>query len=238
MTPPRPTSGDSGDSDDPRIGQLIDARYRIVALIGVGGMGAVYRAKDEKRGDLVALKLLAAERASLPELGARFKREAAAGKRINHPNVIAIHDSGELKDGSLWFVMELLEGKSLDKVLDQGKLPIDRAVSIVKQMLAGLDAAHKLGIAHRDVKPENVMLVERDGRETVKLLDFGLASNDRAAIKLTVAGSAFGTPEYISPEMAMGLPADPRADLYSVGVVLFQMVTGHLPFAGKEWRDL
>src|SRR5687767_5736696 len=136
MSTPGPTSS---DSDDPLIGQLLDGKYRILGLIGRGGMGAVYRARDEKKDLLVALKLLARERAQAPEMAARFRREAATGKRIQHPNVCAILDSGELRDGSLFFVMELLEGKSLDKLLDHhGRIPVPRAVAIAKQMLAGL----------------------------------------------------------------------------------------------------
>jgi serine/threonine-protein kinase len=176
------------------------------------------------------MKVLPAARAANAEMVARFNREASAGKHIHHPNVTSIFDSGTLPDGSLYLVMELLNGEVLGDVVDKGPLPIARAVEITRQMLLGLGAAHQLGMIHRDVKPDNVMLVG----DQVKLLDFGIASNERAAFKLTAAGLAFGTPEYLSPEMAMGLPVDVRADLYSVGIVLYQMVTGKLPFQGDQ----
>jgi serine/threonine-protein kinase len=174
----------------------------------------------------------------VPQIAARFQREVVTCKRIRHPNVVGISDTGTLTDGAQYLVMELLEGCDLAKVLADGPLPVARALTLTRQILLGLEAAHARGIAHRDIKPENIVLVQERGQETVKLVDFGIASNDRAAFKLTVAGIGFGTPEYISPEMAMGLPADARADLYSVGVVLFQMVTGRLPFPAHEVNQL
>ncbi|HZS41208.1 MAG TPA: serine/threonine-protein kinase [Polyangia bacterium] len=219
---------------DPFLGATVGGRYRVDSLIGEGGLCAVYRAEDVREKRRVAVKVLPAARAAAPELAGRFRREVTTGKRIEHSNVVAISDSGELEDGSLYLVMELLEGRSLAALLAGGRVTLARALAIARQMLVGLAEAHRLGIAHRDVKPENVILVDVGGVETVKLLDFGIASNDRAAVKLTAAGVAFGTPEYISPEMAMGLPADARADLYAVGVVLFQMVTGRLPFTSKD----
>jgi eukaryotic-like serine/threonine-protein kinase len=223
---------------DPLVGQVLDRRYRLVSLLGQGGMCAVYRAEDQTSESAVAVKVLPPQRAAEPELAARFKREATTGRRVVHPNVVAISDNGALEDGSLYLVMELLEGRPLSAILDEGRLPLRRARDLARQLLSGLEAAHALGIAHRDIKPENILVVRRDGEERVKLVDFGLATNDRAAVKLTTAGMAFGTPQYISPEMAMGLPVDVRADLYSVGVVLFQMVTGRLPFAMRETKAL
>jgi eukaryotic-like serine/threonine-protein kinase len=208
----------------------VENRYKVLGVLGQGGMCTVYRAEDTKRGLQVALKVLPAERAADGEMAARFQREAAAGKRIGHPNVVSISDSGTLPDGSLYLVMELLDGAPLDELLEKGPLPVAQAVSIARQILWGLGAAHQLGMTHRDVKPENVILVGG----TVKLVDFGIASNDRAAFKLTAVGLAFGTPEYISPEMAMGLAVDPRADLYSVGIVLYEMVSGKRPFEGDQ----
>jgi serine/threonine protein kinase len=226
VTAPQPTAE--------LVGKIVDDRYQVHALLGAGGMCVVYRAEDLRSGSQVALKVLPVERAKNTELAARFQREAAAGKRISHLNVCSISDSGTLKDGSLYLVMELLDGEPLDRQLTRGRIPLERAVDIAQQILRGLGAAHQLGMTHRDVKPDNVMLVG----ERAKLVDFGIASNDRAAFKLTAAGLAFGTPEYISPEMAMGLATDPRADLYSVGVVLFQMVTGRLPFEAKDHNAL
>ncbi|HUR93760.1 MAG TPA: serine/threonine-protein kinase [Gemmatimonadales bacterium] len=223
---------------DPLVGQVLDRRYRLVSLLGQGGMCAVYRAEDSAGRGPVAIKILPAERAAQSELAARFKREAATGRRVLHPNVVSISDNGALADGALYLVMELLDGRPLSAILDEGRLPVPRAIGLTRQLLSALEAAHALGIAHRDIKPDNLLVVERDGHEVVKLVDFGLATNDRAAIKLTTVGSAFGTPEYISPEMAMGLAVDPRADLYSAGVVLFQMVTGRLPFVMRETKAL
>jgi serine/threonine-protein kinase len=208
----------------------VENRYKVLGVLGQGGMCTVYRAEDTKRSIQVALKVLPPERAADGEMAARFQREAAAGKRIGHPNVVSISDSGTLPDGSLYLVMELLDGSPLDELLEKGPLPVDKALSITRQMLAGLSAAHQLGMTHRDVKPDNVILVG----DHVKLVDFGIASNDRAAFKLTALGLAFGTPEYISPEMAMGLAVDPRADLYSVGIVLYEMLTGKRPFEGDQ----
>jgi serine/threonine-protein kinase len=221
-----------------RTGSVMAQRYRIDAILGQGGMCTVYRGVDLQSQRQVAVKLLSAEQAALPEMARRFQREATTGRRIAHPNVVAVLDDGALADGSLFLVQELLDGPPLVDVLARGRLGVQRAVAIARQILVGLGAAHRLGIVHRDVKPDNVILVGPPGKEAVKLVDFGIASNDRAAFKLTAAGIAFGTPEYISPEMAMGLGVDARADLYSVGVVLFQMVTGRLPFPGGELKDL
>jgi serine/threonine-protein kinase len=232
MSTPTPSPSDA------MLGKIVEGRYRVVELIGSGGVCSVYRAEDRDRKTSVALKLLPNERAAQPELAARFRREAMVGKRIAHPHVAAVSESGSLDDGSLYLTMELLDGRSLAEILQKGRLPLDRALAIAKQMLSGLEGAHALGFVHRDIKPENVVVVRVGKEERVKLIDFGIAANDRAAIKLTVAGTAFGTPEYISPEMAMGVPVDARADLYSVAVVLFHMVTGRLPFAAKDLRAL
>jgi serine/threonine-protein kinase len=225
-------------SNDPILGKVIAGRYRVVGLIGDGGMCSVYRAEDRERQTPIALKVLPRDRAAEPDMAARFRREAMLGKRIAHPHVVGITDSGSLEDGSLYLAMELLEGRSLADLLEDGRLPARRAVDIAQQMLSALESAHALGIVHRDIKPGNVVLVKSGKKDHVKLIDFGIATNDRAAIKLTVAGTAFGTPEYISPEMAMGVPVDARADLYSVGVVLFQMVTGQLPFSAQDTKAL
>ena len=231
-------SRDTAVVTDPLLGKLIDRRYRVLSLLGRGAMCAVYRADDSSGGPPVAVKVLPARLAAQPELAARFKREATTGRRVAHPNVVAISGDGALDDGSLYLVMELLHGRSLGAILDEGRLPVARALAIARQLLDGLEASHALGIAHRDIKPENIQVVGHGELETIKLVDFGLASNDRAAVKLTAVGVAFGTPAYISPEMAMGLPVDLRADLYSVGVVLFQMVTGRLPFPMSETKAL
>ncbi len=219
------------ESPDTLVGTTVAGRYRVGALIDRGGTCAVYRADDEKQGQLVAIKVLPAALAAQPDLARRFQREITSARRIDHPNVIQIRDSGSLADGALYMVMELLDGKSLRKVMAGGKLEIARALGIARQILVPLERAHGMGIVHRDVKPDNVMIVDGD---VAKLFDFGIASNDRAAEKLTAAGVAFGTPEYISPEMAMGLAVDGRADVYAVGVMLFELVSGKLPFRATE----
>jgi serine/threonine-protein kinase len=216
------------------VGQLIANRYRLGPLLGRGGMCAVYRAKNLAKQREVAIKILPREKASIEEFARRFQREVTTAKRIDHPNIATISDSGSLDDGSLFLVMELLEGQLLSTLLQSGRLPVKRALAIARQILVGLAEAHRLGIAHRDVKPANVMLLDVNGVETVKLFDFGIASNEKAAVKLTQAGSAFGTPEYISPEMAKGERVDGRADVYAVGVMLFEMLTGKLPFIRED----
>lgn len=219
----------------PRLdGKLIANRYLIGDLLGVGGLCFVYRAEDLRRSCDVAIKVLPPEKAQVKEFAARFQREVTTAKRIVHSNVAAIFDWGELPEGGLFLVMELLQGTLLSQVLAKGRLAPRRALSLARQMLSGLGEAHRLGITHRDVKPHNVMLIGLEEQESVKLFDFGIAANERAALKLTAPGTAFGTPEYISPEMAMGQKVDARADLYSVGVVLFEMLTGRLPFVSRD----
>jgi len=215
-------------------GKLIANRYLVDTVLGAGGLCFVYRGEDLKRERNVAIKVLPPEKARVGEYAARFQREVNTAKRLDHPNIAAITDSGEVDDGGLFLVMELLQGTLLQNVLEEGPLPVPRALVIARQILVALGEAHKIGVVHRDVKPSNVMLVDVNGLETVKLFDFGIAANERAAVKLTAAGTAFGTPEYISPEMAMGQKVDGRADLYGVAVVLFEMITGRLPFVRND----
>jgi serine/threonine-protein kinase len=220
-----------------RIGQTFTGaagRYVIDGVLGEGGMAIVYRAHRESDGAGVAVKMLNPGYRTLPEVGDRFARERTLLRRLDHPNVVRYIDEGKSPDSDPFVVLELLEGETLDEVLDRGALAVGRALAITRELLGALSALHAIGAVHRDIKPSNVMLARDGERETVKLLDFGIALNARAAIKLTAAGSAFGTPEYISPEMAMGQPVDARADLYGVGVMLFQMLTGKLPFVGRD----
>jgi eukaryotic-like serine/threonine-protein kinase len=216
------------------VGKLIANRYLVGEVLGAGGLCTVYRGEDLRKQVDIAIKVLPPEKTKVKEYAARFQREVTTAKRIDHPNVAAVIDSGELPDGGLFLVMELLKGTLLSNALLGGRMPPARALVIARQMLVGLGRAHELGVVHRDVKPHNVMLIDVNGLETVKLFDFGIASNERAAIKLTVPGTAFGTPEYIAPEQAMGLDVDARADLYAVGVVLFEMLCGRLPFVCKD----
>lgn len=227
-------------AEDPqaRVGALLAERYRVEALLGSGGMGSVYRALHVHMRKHVALKVLHREMTCLPEVVARFEREAVVAARIEHPNVAAAKDFGRLGDGSFYLVLEYVEGRSLRTLLDvEGTLDVKRALHITAQIAAALSAAHAAGIVHRDLKPENVMLVEHDGdRDWVKVLDFGIAKlsaeDTRDQPKLTRAGSVFGTPEYMSPEQASGQPVDMRSDLYTLGIMLYEMLAGATPFAG------
>ncbi|HEY2744953.1 MAG TPA: protein kinase, partial [Polyangia bacterium] len=233
-------TSDEMKSDDPIVGRLIAERYRVLSPLGRGGMGAVYRVEHVMLKKELALKFLHPELGRLDEVARRFEREAEAAARLDHPNIIAVTDFGRTPDGMLFLVMELLQGQSLTEVIrpdGAGRpLPVDRALHIVRQILRALEHAHQSGIVHRDLKPDNVMLVSRDGDDdVVKLLDFGIAkmiapADGEPGQALTQAGVVFGTPEYLSPEQAMGEEADPRADLYSAGIVLYEMLTGTRPF--------
>jgi hypothetical protein len=207
--------------------------YEIVAAIGAGGMGEVYRARDTRLGRDVAVKVLPAALAADPDALARFEREARAVAAINHPNILALHDIGT-DNGIAHAVMELLEGETLRKRLASGPPPPRKALEWAVQLTLGLAAAHDRGIVHRDLKPENVFLT-RDGR--VKILDFGVARRDRAdgdvdskLTTMTERGQFIGTPAYASPEQVLGEPATPRSDLFSFGVVLYELLTGTHPF--------
>lgn len=224
---------------DPVVGTVIGERYRVIDALGRGGMGAVYRVEHVMMKKEMALKLLHPELGRLDEVARRFEREAEAAARLDHPNIITVTDFGRTPDGQLFLVMELLEGASLTQVIRPGgkgaPLGVQRALHIQRQILRALERAHAAGVVHRDLKPDNIMLVERDGqRDVVKLLDFGIAKitagDEGGGEALTQAGVVFGTPEYLSPEQALGEPADGRADLYAAGVILYEMLTGQRPF--------
>jgi tRNA A-37 threonylcarbamoyl transferase component Bud32 len=231
---------DAQESSDPLIGRVIAERYRVRALLGRGGMGAVYRVEHLMLKKDLALKFLHPELGRLDEVSRRFEREAEAAAKLDHPNIVAVTDFGRTPEGMLFLVMELLAGRPLTDVIrgdGEGRpLPVERALRIERQILRALDHAHSVGIVHRDLKPDNVMVVDRDGDpDFVKLLDFGIAKitapdGEVRGEALTQAGVVFGTPEYLSPEQAMGEEADRRADLYSAGIVLYEMLTGRRPF--------
>jgi serine/threonine-protein kinase len=206
-------------------------------------MGAVYRVEHVMLKKELALKFLHPELGRLDEVARRFEREAEAAARLDHPNIVNVTDFGRTADGMLFLVMELLQGQSLTSLIrpdGHGRpLPVERALHIERQILRALEHAHVSGIVHRDLKPDNVMIIARDGdRDIVKLLDFGIAKMTApdesdapsSGQALTQAGVVFGTPEYLSPEQAMGEEADRRADLYSAGIVLYEMLTGRRPF--------
>ena len=223
-----------------QIGRVIDGRYRIGELVGSGGMGSVYRAEHVTIRRKVAIKLLHPALASMEELRKRFEREAYAIGRIQHENCVHVSDFGSLEDGSLYLVMEYLEGRSLGSILDiERRLDVERALHIIRHVVRGLGHAHVAGIVHRDVKPENVLLVSRKGDDNfAKILDFGIAKlmgdAQRDEVNLTQAGMAFGTPTYMSPEQAVGNAVDGRADLYAATILLFEMIAGDPPFVSDD----
>ena len=240
MSTPEPTPSPTGDLPTSRVGQIVSGRYRIKELIGEGGMGAVYLAAHTHMRKRVALKLLHAEMSTDDEVLARFKREAEAAAHVEHPNVAAATDFGQTEDGAFFLVLEYVEGTSLRVAIDKGPVHPRRALHIARQMGAALERAHAAGIVHRDLKPENVMLVDKpDDPDFVKVLDFGIAKVEPHPSRdttqpLTRFGTILGTPEYMAPEQALGETVGPAADLYAVGVMLYEMLTGKHPFAADD----
>jgi eukaryotic-like serine/threonine-protein kinase len=217
-----------------RLGYAIDDKYRLDAMLGVGGMGTVYRATRLLIGDSVAVKLLHPEQVADSQAVERFRREAQAAARLKHQNAVTIYDFGVSNDGLVYLVMELVEGRSLrDIIKHQGPLTPSAAAEIFDQAGSALDEAHRQNIIHRDIKPDNIMVNAKPGGVTVKVLDFGIAKlRDLAttASNLTQTGSVVGTPHYMSPEQCLGEELDHRSDIYSLGVVLYEALTGILPF--------
>ncbi|MGA9524633.1 MAG: protein kinase [Myxococcaceae bacterium] len=218
------------------VGRIVDKKYRVEELIGEGGMGKVYRARQLVLDKPVVLKVLRQSLLSDERTVARFQREAKAASRLNHPNSISILDFGQAEDAALYIAMEYVQGKDLHQILSrEWPLPESRVVRIVGQVLSALSDAHGAGVIHRDLKPENIMVEQRRGEpDFVKVLDFGIAkiqdSTGDEGPALTRAGFVCGTPEYMSPEQARGGMLDARSDLYAVGVILYQLTTGLLPF--------
>ena len=222
---------------DPLPGRVIAGNFRIDGLIGSGAMGNVYKAEQLSLGKQVAVKVLHPHLMGDEKLVGRFKREAKSASLLNHPNSIQIIDSGQDRDGTLYIAMELLTGRDLAQVIrDDFPLPLPRVVRILSQVLSALEEAHAQRVIHRDLKPSNIMLIQRrDEKDFVKVCDFGIAkatlseADDRAAM-LTIQGLVCGTPEYMAPEQARAEQLDGRADLYAAAVILYQMVTGDIPF--------
>lgn len=222
--------------DDPALGKVIAGRYRLEARIGEGGMGIVYRARHVLIDRVVAVKLIRPDLRGETHLRAWMLREARAANRVDHAHIIDIHDIGETDEGELYLVMEYLVGTPLSTELARGPMPLQRAVDIIEQMGAALSRAHDLGVVHRDLKSDNILLTARGGRQDfVKILDFGLAALAHDP-RLAPKGAVFGTPEYMSPEQARGEQAGPQSDLYALGVLFFEMMTGQLPFRATD-RD-
>jgi len=218
---------------DPLIGRTVGGAYLIQELIGVGGMGRVYRGIQNALGRTVAIKVVHPHLLGDEQTVARFYNEARAASRLNHPASVGVIDFGRTEDGNLYLVMEFLSGKDLGTVMaEEGPLPFTRIILVVRKILSGLSEAHALGVVHRDLKPENVILQRsRKGDESVKVVDFGLATITGAqATSITTPGLVCGTPDYMSPEQARGDQLDHRSDIYSMGVVLFELLADRLPF--------
>ena len=214
-------------------GQTLAGKYRIEGFLSQGGMGAVYRATHVMLGKPVALKLIRPEIVTSPEVVRRFQREARAASLLSHPNIVTIYDLGQVEDGTLYLAMELCAGMSLkDLMVAEGPLAPRRAVRLCRAIAGALALAHKNRIVHRDLKPHNVMIArDAEGQETPKLLDFGIAKAvETDGATLTSTGMVLGTPRYLSPEQAKGLSVDGRSDLYSLGIIFYEMLVGRVPF--------
>jgi serine/threonine-protein kinase len=234
--------------DDALSGRIFAGKYEIEERIGAGSMGIVYRARHVTLDKVVAVKTLRRSLASDPAISQRFQREARAASRLDHPCSVHVLDYGREDDGTVYIVMEFIDGIDLfDLTLENRPLPPERVVSLVTQTLSALAAAHDVGVLHRDLKPENIKLVTAradDGelQEQVKVCDFGVAQivdhNVQTSRRLTAAGFIVGTPDYMSPEQARGQKLDARSDLYSAGVIMFQLLTGRLPFEADTPIDI
>jgi serine/threonine-protein kinase len=227
---------------DPFIGRdILNGQFQILQKIGSGGMGSVYKALQPAMNRMVAVKILHPKLANRKDLVSRFRREARAMSHLTHPNTVKVYLYGELEDGSLYIVMEFLEGRNLNQtVRAEGAMPLARGLPILIQVCHALEEAHRQGIIHRDLKPENIFLSQQGGmKDFAKVLDFGLAKvTERemrpGSIILTQEGMVFGTPEFMSPEQAQGKTLTAASDTYSLAVILYEVLTGKLPFEAKN----
>ncbi|HSO75285.1 MAG TPA: serine/threonine-protein kinase, partial [Blastocatellia bacterium] len=228
-------------ASDPMVGRLLAGRYRLDKKIGEGGMGAIYKAVHTEMGRTCAIKLLT-HLSPGNDAVARFKREAKMASRIDSAHAVTIYDSGQSDDGTLFLAMELIDGVALSRLLSQeGMLPPARAVHIASQIAEALSAAHSLEIIHRDLKPDNIMITRKGAAsDYVKVLDFGIAKTvtDDSADNLTKTGFVLGTPVYMSPEQLLGEKLDPRSDIYSLAIIVYEMLSGRLPFEGDNQQSI
>jgi serine/threonine-protein kinase len=219
------------EAHDPFVGKVIDGRYEILERVGEGGMGVVYKSRQMSIDRIIALKMLNSQMAGDQTWVQRFYNEAKACSRLQHPNTIRMFDFGQTQDGRLFMTMEFLDGVSLRDALARGPLAPQRVIKILIQCCASLAEAHSIGIIHRDIKPDNVFLLNMAGSpDFVKLLDFSVAKLLEGDRMKTQAGVVFGTPQYMSPEQGRGLPLDARSDLYALGILAFEMLTGNVPY--------
>jgi serine/threonine protein kinase len=218
---------------DPLIGSRIE-RYEIKKLIGTGGLGRVYHARHAHIDREYAIKVLFGDFSADPKFQERFRREANSASQIKHPNVVRVEDFGTTQEGLTFLAMEMLRGRTLESAIERGPFRADRAAGVARQVLSGLGAAHDLGFVHRDVKPQNIMLLEQED-DLVKILDFGAVAMrvDPTDVRLTTIGDLVGTPTYMSPEQCQAQTVGPTSDLYTVGVMLYEMITGSPPFVGR-----
>ena len=222
------------------VGEVIAERYHVLKKLGEGGMGTVYLAEHVKMGRKSAVKIMNPGMVNDADAIQRFNREATNASKITHTNVAAIYDFGETKDGLIYLAMEFIEGESLTSLIEKnGALPAQRAANIAQQTAEGLVVAHDMGIVHRDLKPDNIMIAKnRDGSDCVKVVDFGIAkATENTNQKVTKTGLVVGTPEYMSPEQLAGDKLDGRSDIYSLGLVTFNMLTGKLPFPSETVQE-
>ena len=229
---------------DSYVGQDVAGQFRIVQRIGTGGMGAVYKAEQPEMNRFVAIKILHSKYLARTDLVSRFRREARAMSHLSHPNTARVFLYGQLEDQSCYFVMEYLEGRNLAQVV-RAEGPMDplRAINIMVPVCGALEEAHQAGIIHRDLKPENIFLTSQGGiTDFPKVLDFGLAKVTERQMRpgsliLTQEGMVFGTPEFMSPEQARGEALDGRSDIYSLGIIMYELLTGKLPFDARQPMD-
>ena len=240
-TPASPEQGRTGGAgpmigdDDPLIGKMVADRYEVQARIGEGGMGVVYKARQVPVDRPIALKILAGELSTDEETVQRFLNEARIISSLRHPNTVTLYDFGKAKDGRLYIAMEYLSGGLLRDVLDRGRVGVLPAMRIVHEVCLSLAEAHAAGVTHRDLKPENIMFDDVFGEEfSLRVVDFGIAKLHNAAVALTAPGTRLGTPEYMAPEQAWGKEIDHRSDIYALGIILYELLTGQPPFESES----